>query len=647
VSPLSLTRPFLRFAAATVCAVALMTAAAAAPPAGAQTPAKQTVTSAADLPVFTYPIALAPSKLIDADAATFNAFASPVRANIETVLAGYDIQDHATLRGLLEQKLELQLLSGTEDAAALATADQIRALEDKPDAKLLSGVQTRAVVAARAKSGAASGPAYLAAFREAYASALAPLPWSAVGTLLKETKTYYDVVTPAMMIGQTAGIYDGGAAKSRTVSSDTAAQIIRARFLVNVTMMQGAAGSAVIAALIAQHTVQKPDIWAARDVTLHAGDHLTPVRIAVWDSGSDVSLFPHQLYTDPSPKHFDAHGLAFDIDARKTHGVLLPLTPQQRAEYPSMATFLEGFSDLQQSIDSPAAASVKKQLAALKPADVPTFFEKLSFYAIYGHGTHVTGIALRGNPAARLVVGRITFDYKLVPTPPTEELTRRDASNYQTYVDYYRSHSVRVVNMSWGGTPAALAQALEKNNIGKDAAERKTMAERLFAIDRAGLYNAIKSAPDILFVCAAGNGDSDSGFNEFMPASFNLPNLLVAGAVDQAGDETSFTSYGKTVRVDADGFHVESTVPGGMRIRISGTSMASPNVANLAAKLIALDPRLTPLQTIALIREGATATRDGRRHNIDPKRSVQLLRQMKEAARTASGSFVSGLRKRG
>ena len=625
MSPLSVSRRFLRIATIAAYAIAL----AAAPPAGAQMPAKKTVTSAADLLVFTYPIHIAPSKLVDADAATFEAFAAPVRANVEAVLAGYDIGDHATLRGLLDQKLQLELLSGTEDAAALATANEIRALEDKPDAKLLSGLQVRAVVAARAKSGATSGPSYLAAFKEAYAAELAPLPWNVVGTQLKEAKTYYDVVTPAMMIGQTAAIWDAGAAKSHAVGGETAAQIIRARFLVYVTMAQGKAGSAVIGALIAKHTVQKPGIWAAREVTLHAADRLTPVRIAIWDSGTDVSLFPHQLYTDPAPKEFDAHGLAFDMQANKTHGFLLPLTPQQRAEWPAIANFLEGFSDLQESIDSPDATSVKRQLAALKPDDVAAFFDKLSFYAIYGHGTHVGGIALRGNPAARLVVGRITFDYKLVPTPPTEELARRDAANYQTYVNYYRSRHVRVVNMSWGGTPAGLAQALEKNNIGKDAAERKTMAERLFAIDRMGLYNAIKSAPDILFVCAAGNSDSDSGFNETMPASFNFPNLLVAGAVDQAGDATSFTSYGKTVLVDADGFHVLSTVPGGMHIRISGTSMAAPNVTNLAAKLIALDPKLTPVQTIALIRAGATATSDGKRHNIDPKRSVELLRRMK------------------
>lgn len=75
---------------------------------------------------------------------------------------------------------------------------------------------------------------------------------------------------------------------------------------------------------------------------------------------------------------------------------------------------------------------------------------------------------------------------------------------------------------------------------------------------------------------------------------FDLPNLLVVGAVDQAGDETSFTSYGKTVAVDADGYHVPSYVPGGETVQLSGTSMASPNTANLASKLLALDSKLTP-----------------------------------------------------
>lgn len=126
-------------------------------------------------------------------------------------------------------------------------------------------------------------------------------------------------------------------------------------------------------------------------------------------------------------------------------------------------------------------------------------------------------------------------------------------------------------------------------------------------------------------MAAAGNSDSNAGFGGDVPASLHLPNLITVGAVNQAGDETSFTSYGDTVVVDADGYNVESYVPGGARLKLSGTSMATPNVANLAAKLFALDPKLTPREAIVLIRRGATTSEDGRRHLIDGKQSVALL----------------------
>ena len=264
---------------------------------------------------------------------------------------------------------------------------------------------------------------------------------------------------------------------------------------------------------------------------------------------------------------------------------------------------------------------------------MPAFIEQLEFFSIFSHGTHVAGIASRGNPAIRLAVGRITFDWHNIPLPPSEELSRRSAADDQAYVDWFRANHIRVVNMSWGGGPEDYESALEKNGMGKDAADRKAIANKLFAIERDGLYNAIKSAPEILFICAAGNADSNSSFNEMIPSSFKLPNLLAVGAVDQAGDEASFTSYGPTVQVDANGYQVESMIPGGDKLRMSGTSMASPNTVNLAAKLIALDPKLTPEQTIHLIVSGATASEDGRRHNIDEKHSVELLHQQEHASR--------------
>jgi hypothetical protein len=46
-----------------------------------------------------------------------------------------------------------------------------------------------------------------------------------------------------------------------------------------------------------------------------------------------------------------------------------------------------------------------------------------------------------------------------------------------------------------------------------------------------------------------------------------------------------FTCHGKTVGIHANGFEIESYLPGGKRLALSATSMVVPNVANLAGKL--------------------------------------------------------------
>jgi subtilisin family serine protease len=201
------------------------------------------------------------------------------------------------------------------------------------------------------------------------------------------------------------------------------------------------------------------------------------------------------------------------------------------------------------------------------------------------------------------------------------------AADAQQVSEYLRTRNVRVVNMSWGNTPQDFELLLSRATSEADPAVRKKRAAELYASWRSAIYSAIHGAPNTLFVCSAGNTDSDATFIEHLPSAFRLPNLIAVGAVNQAGDETSFTSYGSTVVVDADGYEVESIVPGGGTLKGSGTSMASPNVANLAAKLFALDPFLTPEQVIDLIKRGATTSEDGRRHLIDEKGSVARLEE--------------------
>ena len=94
---------------------------------------------------------------------------------MNSVLADYNISDKETLRELLGARLSAQLLQG-EMKEALATSAQIRDLQDKPAAKLTSGLTTRVLVEAQEESGATSGPAFDEAFQKQFGAAINALP---------------------------------------------------------------------------------------------------------------------------------------------------------------------------------------------------------------------------------------------------------------------------------------------------------------------------------------------------------------------------------------------------------------------------------------------------------------------------------------
>ncbi|HEY1763582.1 MAG TPA: S8 family serine peptidase, partial [Opitutaceae bacterium] len=379
----------------------------------------------------------------------------------------------------------------------------------------------------------------------------------------------------------------------------------------------------IVAALdgvVAAHRVEKPDRWTPRLVVLAPDAKAEPVRVGIWDSGVDADIFKDVLVTDADGNH----GIAFDLHANRVPDLIYPLGGAKEHLSETISR-VKGFEDLQASIDSPEATDLKRYMSGLKPDQVKQTLENLDMIDNWAHGTHVTGIALAGNPFARLVIARLTFDYHLIPETPTIEQARKNAIQYKETVAYLQRDKVRVVNMSWGGSLKDDEDALEANGVGGTAEERKKLARQIFDIDTAGLLAALKQAPEILFVVAAGNGDNNVKFDEFVPSSFQLANMITVGAVDQAGEETSFSSFGPMVNVHADGFEVESYIPGGQRLKFSGTSMASPQVTNLAAKLFALDPALTPVEAKELILKGCD--RNGRVNLISPAKSVALLEQ--------------------
>ena len=582
---------------------------------------KQRIDKEADIPRFSYTIA-DPLENVVRDKAIFLRVTQQIRSDMESVLAKYDIADKSSERQFLGSLVQLDFLAGNYDAA-MAGAEAVRALEEKPADKLLSGLRLRAMVAAARQTGGINSPAYFDAVSKNIRKELDALPFEVIANDIKNYKASAELMGEGRIIGNVRDVLQATLNKTGALSSDFVPGLISARYALETALPLKQTLATTYTAYLDQHKVDKADIWAARDVKLPETGPYKTVNVAVWDSGVDTRLFSRQLVTDSKGK---PALIAFDLESRATKGELFPIPAALQPKLPEILERTKGLSDLTSNVDSPEASEVKKFMSGLKPEDFKVAMEQLGLGGNYVHGTHVAGITLNGNPWARLVTARISFDYKLQPDPcPSKALAQRGAIAHQAYVDYFKRNKVRVVNMSWGGSVKDGEEALEKCGIGKTTAERQKIAREYFEIEKKALNRAFASAPEILFVTAAGNSNSDSSFGEFIPSSIVLPNLLTVGAVDKAGDEASFTSYGPTVAVHANGYEVDSYLPGGKRVALSGTSMASPNVANLAAKLLAAKPSLKPTDVIAIIRETADKTADGRRILINPAKAMARL----------------------
>jgi hypothetical protein len=136
-------------------------------------------------------------------------------------------------------------------------------------------------------------------------------------------------------------------------------------------------------------------------------------------------------------------------------------------------------------------------------------------------------------------------------------------------INYAVDNGAKISNNSWGG--GGRSQSL------KDA------------ITRAGNQGH-------LVVAAAGNGGSDgvgddNDQNPFYPSSYDNNNIISVAATDSSDRLAGFSNFGSnTVDLGAPGVRILSTVPGNGYGYKSGTSMASPHVAGVAALLESQNP---------------------------------------------------------
>jgi hypothetical protein len=192
----------------------------------------------------------------------------------------------------------------------------------------------------------------------------------------------------------------------------------------------------------------------------------------------------------------------------------------------------------------------------------------------HGHGTHVAGTAAaRTNNAigiAGMAGGATIMPVKVFPPPPNVIGTYEDLI---MGIIYATDNGARVINMSLGAT---------SYSRGEEA-----------AVDYAWAHG-------VVVVAAAGN----QGSNVYhYPAAH--PNAMAVAATDASDQRAYFSNWGDFVDVAAPGNWVYSTMRGNNYGAMSGTSMASPHVAGLAALLFSLNPQLTNAQVREIIEQNA------------------------------------------
>lgn len=611
---------------------------AAAPDAGAE---KIEIERADDLPRHSYTIQ---GKAVDlfADHEQLLALAREVEKDLRADLETYEIADATTLKGYYQVLGTIAMMEGRYDEYR-DLLKQIIELEDKEAQRLLAGLVPLAWIDAIRQPETPFDEAFGAALRRRVNN----LPYEVVEANIKQQKGMMEIVSRPLLEGMVDGqVQPQIDASDGVVTKDIAQSLISQGFAVHSVLPHKEIIVGVLADYLDAHAVEKEDIWQARAVDLEGEAKLSEVVIGVWDSGVDEEVFTEiaQIWTNPGEalngkdddgNGFvdDLHGIAYDKDGNVR--VAEPLYPIGDVEdVHLLQRRMKGLRDVQNSIDSAEASELKKTMGSLTQAEVESFIESISAYGNHAHGTHVAGIASEGNPAARVLNARLSFGHEMIPDKPTRAITEAWAKMYHDTVAYFVANDVRVVNMSWGGSISDIESALAAHNDPADTEERKALAREFYEIMKTALTEAMASAPDILFCVAAGNSNNDNVFEEMIPSSIELPNIITVGAVDQAGEETSFTTFGK-VDVYANGFNVESYVPGGDRLPLNGTSMASPQVANLAAKILAKRPELGPVAVKELIIETADSVAAGERtvRRIHPLNAMAEVSQMPKSSR--------------
>ncbi|WP_367362673.1 S8 family peptidase [Mesotoga sp.] len=112
-------------------------------------------------------------------------------------------------------------------------------------------------------------------------------------------------------------------------------------------------------------------------------------------------------------------------------------------------------------------------------------------------------------------------------------------------------------------------------------------------------------ADGILIVAAAGNSGNKPGNRDTVEYPGGYASVIAAAASDSNDLRVSFSSTGPDVELIAPGVSILSSIPGDGYAYYSGTSMASPHVAGVAALVLAARPTLTNAEVRLILQQTA------------------------------------------
>lgn len=194
------------------------------------------------------------------------------------------------------------------------------------------------------------------------------------------------------------------------------------------------------------------------------------------------------------------------------------------------------------------------------------------------HGTHVAGI-IAADRKNELGIKGIADNVKILPIRAVPNGDERD-KDIANAIIYAVDNGAKIINMSFG----------------------KSFSPEKEVVDKAVKYAEMKG---VLLIHAAGNDSDDIDVDKNFPTKKYLDGKeakkwIEVGASAYGADENfvgDFSNYGKKmVSLFAPGVDVYSTVPNNKYKNESGTSMASPSTAGVAALLWSYFPELSALQ---------------------------------------------------